>query len=381
MQLQMEKKIEQKIKKADQYAKGILNDQKDDSVLSQSEKDALKSLDGTYQSEREKKLEAYNQQENWKLVNTNIRRQIKRPIYKSLQFWHSAAAVLLILVLCGGAFIIYKDFRTSAPELVQPGKSMAYLEVNGKKKIDLTQTDTLLLFHEAEAQIDSGRITYTSNEGKLDRNEYHKINVPRNGEYYVVLSDGTKVWVNADSQIGFYSRFEDKKRIVELQGEAYFEVAKDENRPFIVRTNNMDVRVLGTHFNVKAYTNEDYTYTTLSEGKVVLKMGEQKAELIPDQQIVLNNQTGKYERKNVDALIYTAWKDGKFIFRDETLENIMSSISRWYDVEVFYPNQELKKELFSMRVDRYDNLEVLLKKMEKTGALRFNLNKKALIVK
>ncbi|WP_321516795.1 FecR domain-containing protein [Marinifilum fragile] len=377
----MEKKIEQKIKKADQYVKGILNNQKDDSVLSQSEKDALKSLDGTYQSEREKKLEAYNQQENWKLVNTNIRRQIKRPIYKSLQFWHSAAAVLFILVLCGGAVIIFKDFRTSAPELVQPGKSMAYLEVNGKKKIDLTQTDTLLLFHEAEAQIDSGRITYTSNEGKLDRNEYHKINVPRNGEYYVVLSDGTKVWVNADSQIGFYSRFEDKKRIVELQGEAYFEVAKDENRPFIVKTNNIDVRVLGTHFNVKAYTNEDYTYTTLSEGKVVLKMGEQKAELIPDQQIVLNNQTGKYEQKNVDASIYTAWKDGKFIFRDETLENIMSSISRWYDVEVFYPNQDLKKELFSMRVDRYDNLEVLLKKMEKTGALRFNLNKKALIVK
>jgi hypothetical protein len=379
----MDKKVENQIRKADAYSKSILRDQQEDSSLSQSEKDALQSIHkGAYESWREEHLSDFDQDKNWQKVEGQLQaRGQKAGKIRMLTIWRSVAAIVVIAVLAGAAYLLYSDMETSNPELVMPGKSIAYLEVNGKTKIDLTLADTLLTFHETKAQIDSGRITYSAEEKKKIRNEYHKINVPRNGEYYVVLSDGTKVWVNSESAIGYYSRFEDNKRIVDLQGEAYFEVAKDENRPFIVKTNNMDVRVLGTHFNVKAYPDETHTYTTLSEGKVQVKMGEEYAVIDPDQQVVLNNGTGKFEQKEVDASIYSAWVKGKFIFKDEPLENIMLTLSRWYDVEVFYPNQDIKDELYSMSVNRYDNIEVLLKKMEKTGALQFELKKNALIVR
>ncbi|WP_180335665.1 FecR family protein [Labilibaculum filiforme] len=377
----MVKKIENKIKKADAYAKSILNSKQDDSGMSALEKEALSALnDGSYKAWREKSIKVYNQEENWKRVEAQIKGRRNTPVYRTMQFWQSIAAVFVIFILAGGAYFIFNDLITTKPELIQPGTSLAYLEVNGDERIALAQKDTVLQFSKTKAMVNSGKITYSLYDSELSRNEYHKINVPRNGEYYVVLPDGTKAWVNSASSIGFYSQFSANKRIIELQGEAYFEVEKDSLRPFIVRTTNMDVRVLGTHFNVKAYADEDYTYTTLSEGKVQLTMGEKRANMIPNQQIVLDNLTGKYEAKQVDASIYTAWKDGKFIFRDEPLENIMSCLSRWYDIEVFYPNQDIKKELFSMRVNRYEDIDALLKKMEKTGALRFTLSKKAVVV-
>lgn len=378
----MDKKIENQIRKADAYSKSVLNDQRADSSLSQSEKDALSSVHkGEYEFWRKNHTAAYKQEQSWKEIEKELGGRNKSTKLRIMTVWRSVAAVVVIAMLAGAAYWLYSDVETKSPELVVPGKSIAYLEVNGKKKIDLTQADTLLRFHETKALIDSGMITYSAEQPKKVRNEYHNINVPRNGEYYVVLSDGTKVWVNSDSKIGFYSRFEDNKRVVDLQGEAYFEVAKDAKRPFYVKTNNMDVRVLGTHFNVKAYPDESFTYTTLSEGKVQVKMGEEYALMDPNQQVVLNNGTGKYEQKEVDASIYSAWVKGKFIFKDEPLENIMLTLSRWYDVEVFYPNQDIKDELYSMSVNRYDDIEVLLKKMEKTGALRFELKKNALIVR
>ena len=377
----MKKKIEEQIQKADTFAKSILKDESDTSELTERERIVLKSMEkGSYESNREKAIEKLNQQENWKRVEFEIKKRKKLPIYRTLQFWQPAAAVVLLFVLIGGAFRVFNDLRTTEPELVQPGTSIAYLEVDGIQKIALSKRDTVLVFDRVNAKIDSGKITYTQEEIKTSKNEFHRINVPRNGEYYVVLSDGTKVWVNSESAIGFNSHFSPDRRIVELEGEAYFEVAKDSLRPFIVKTNNMDVRVLGTQFNVKAYPDEEYTYTTLNEGSVKLTMGNQCTEMAPNQQVVLSNSSGTFQQKNVDASIYSAWIDGKFIFKDEPLENIMLALGRWYDVKIFFQNQNIMQERFSMSVDRYDNIEVLLRKMEKTEALRFSLKKKALVV-
>ncbi|WP_421918558.1 FecR domain-containing protein [Marinifilum sp.] len=377
----MKKNIEKQIRKADQYAKSILKNAKDDSGLSASEKEALLSIEnGRYQSERERKIKIYLRKENWKRVEKQIKEGTRTPIVKTLQFWYSAAAILLLIVLAGGAYLIYDDFRTNTPDLVQPGSSMAYLEVDGIEVIDLGKKDTTVMFDKLNARIDSGKITYSDGNKEFSGNDFHKIIVPRNAEYDVVLPDGTKVWINSESIIGFQPKYSSNIRIVELKGEAYFEVAKDSLRPFIVRTNDIDVRVLGTHFNVKAYGDEEYTYATLSEGKIILFVDEKMIEMKPDEQVVFNKVNREYEKNEVDASIYTAWKDGKFIFRDEPLENIMSALSRWYDIEVFYPNQDIKDDLYSMRVNRYDDIEVLLQKMEKTGALSFTLNKKALVV-
>lgn len=379
----MENRIENYIRKAKSYARLMLQDKSRDLNLDKKEKDALDSIDsGEYASWRTEKIKAYSQEENWKRVESELKIHKKpKGRVRFMKTWRSIAAIIVIGLIGAEGYLIYKDMQSSYPEMISPGKSMAYLEVNGSQRINLAVNDTLLMFKEAVVQIDSGRISYSAGEGKEKHNEYHKINVPRNGEFYVKLSDGTKVWVNSESKIGFKSKFNEKSRVVDLEGEAYFEVAKDATRPFIVKTSKMDVRVLGTHFNIKAYPNDDLAYTTLNEGSVRVNLEDESSMLKPNEQLVLDKRTGKYIQKEVDASIYSAWVKGQFIFKDESLENIMQTFSRWYDVEIFFLNQTIKHETFSMSVNRYDNIEVLLKKMEKTGAVSFELNKNALIVK
>jgi hypothetical protein len=299
-----------------------------------------------------------------------------------INYWQSAAAVLVIAILGSAGYILFEEFRSVEQEQIfMPGKSIAYLQVDNNKVIELNQVDTLLLFNKTKANLDSGRIVYSQAESTKEAIEYHKINVPRNGEYFVQLSDGTKVWVNSESSIGFKSRFDGKQRIVELSGEAYFEVAKNPDQPFIVRTDNMDIRVLGTHFNVKAYPDEEYTYATLNEGKIRVNKGELNEILAPNQQLALNNSTNEFSKQEVDASIYSAWVKGKFVFKDEKLEDILIALSRWYDIKIFYENARLKEDKFSISVNRYDDINVLLDHLQLTGGINFEISKNALIVK
>lgn len=194
------------------------------------------------------------------------------------------------------------------------------------------------------------------------------------------LSDGTKVWMNSESTLKFKSKFTGKQRVVDLEGEAYFEVAKNPKKPFIVRTPNTFLKVLGTKFNVKAYANEDYTYTTLNEGKVKLIMDDKQQFLAPNEQIVFNKRTNEYETKVVDASIYSAWTNGRLVFKDERLEDILSSLSRWYGLSVFYKNVSIKEERFSISVNRYDEIQPLLNHLELTRDIHLRINKSALIV-
>jgi ferric-dicitrate binding protein FerR (iron transport regulator) len=181
--------------------------------------------------------------------------------------------------------------------------------------------------------------------------------------------------------LGFHSRFDGKERIVDLCGEAYFDVAKNPDQPFIVRTSEMDIKVLGTQFNVKAYADENYTYATLNKGKIRINSNELEIDLVPDEQFVFENITGNFKKKQVDADIYSAWVKGRIVFKDETLENIMLSIGRWYDIHVFYKNSALKEERFSISLNRYENISSLLEHIEMTESVQFEINDKALIVK
>lgn len=376
----MENRIEKYIRKAKTYSKSILQGEKKDLHLDNKELEAIDTIESKiYETWREAKVKDFDREESWENSRV-VSSQKKSKTIQLLRHWKSVAAVLVIFLLGTEAYFIVKDIQKEDLNIT-PGKSIAYLEIDKNKHIELSSRDTLLLFEEAKAQIDSGSIVYSSTEARTKKNEYHKINVPRNGEYYVELSDGTKVWMNSESSLGFYSKFSDKARIVRLEGEAYFEVSKDKSRPFIVKTGDMDVRVLGTEFNVKSYPNDDHVFTTLKEGKVRVRVNDMNQTLLPNDQLVLNKQTGDIEKRQVNATIYSAWKDGMFVFKDERLEDILQAFSRWYDVEVFYPNSKMKEELFSMRVNRYEDINVILKKMEKTGVVHFELNKNALIVK
>ncbi|GAB7087175.1 FecR family protein [Marinifilum fragile] len=374
----MKESTEKYIEKAEKWSKIILTDEGEASDQDQEVFESLKS--GAYANWRKQHIHRFDKDHVKSRVDAEL--QINKTRKIGIPQWlQSVAAVLIIAMLAAGGYWIYSDMQTLKENHLLPGSSMAYLEIDNQEKIELTGKDTLLLFKESKAELDSGRIVYSSSEAQNQKVEYHRINVPRNGEFFVVLSDGTKVWINSGSQLGFHSKFTGKQRIVHLEGEAYFEVSKNPEQPFVVRTNNMDVRVLGTHFNVKAYDDDEFTYATLNEGKVHVFKGEMSEVLQPDEQLVLNNNTKAFKKQIVDASIYSAWVKGKMMFKDERLEDIMNSLSRWYDVSVFYRTEELKDRRFSISTNRYGDIQTLLDQMELTNRVRFEINKNAIVVK
>lgn len=374
---------EKYVLKAQKWAKAILNHKEDSLDLSKDEEVDIQSLrSGDYSKWRAKNEDKFDEELVWKQIENHILAKKKSKVIQLLRYWPSVAALFIIGLLSYQTFFMYNDYQRKQHEaLMVPGQSKAYLEIDNNQRIELGKLDTLMRFNKAQVKLKADQIAYNPLDSKLVEKEYHKLNVPRNAEYYLELSDGTKVWINSESTLGFHSRFDGKQRVVELNGEAYFEVAKNPNQPFIVRTAKADVKVLGTHFNVKAYSDEEYTYATLNEGKVRVINEKNEQDILPDEQIVINNATGDYTKKQVDSKIYSAWVKGKFVFKDERLEDILHTISRWYDIQVFYENQALQEERFSISLNRYANISSLLEHIEMTESVQFEVNDKVLIVK
>ncbi len=207
---------------------------------------------------------------------------------------------------------------------------------------------------------------------------------PRGGTYQMVLSDGSRVWLNADTRISFPSQFNGKERKILLQGEAYFEVAHNESRPFMVESEGQQVEVLGTHFNINSYANEGKTSTTLLEGSVrigIVEDGKKGAGVLlkPNEQSVLDN--GKISVKQVETSYAIAWKEGYFMFNSERLEIAMNKIARWYNLTIEYEDATLKEETIFGTISKYENVSQVLKMLEKTGVLVFEIEGKTLKVK
>ncbi|MFR7878861.1 MAG: FecR family protein, partial [Butyricimonas paravirosa] len=186
-------------------------------------------------------------------------------------------------------------------------------------------------------------------------------------EYMLTLSDGTKVFLNAETKLKFPTKFQKEERVVVLEGEAYFEVSKDVAHPFIVKTNGVEVKVLGTSFNLRSYSDENSIATTLVSGKVAMFAGENSEEIVPGEQAVYMKETGKMDVKPVDVTLYTAWHTGKFIFRNETLEEMMSYLARWYGVEYRFIDEGAKKLQIGARLDRYNNMNPIIEMLKMTG--------------
>ena len=201
--------------------------------------------------------------------------------------------------------------------------------------------------------------------------EYYTMNVPYGAEYNLRLPDGTKIYLNAGSSLRYPDQFSGETREIFLTGEAYFEVAPDSLHPFIVHTAEVAVRVLGTSFNVNAYPERETVAATLVEGSVQVNYKAGQQVIRPGMQLVYDKQNGKAEVSAVDTEVYTSWKDGYYYFKREPLENIMEVLSRWYDLNVFYHNQDLKRMEFGGRLKRYDDISYLLKKMEETQDVEF----------
>ena len=230
-----------------------------------------------------------------------------------------------------------------------------------------------LIFFPQNIQVKGNVVYYEENKDSVTLGEYNMIRTPLGGEYSLTLADGTKVWLNAMSELRYPVAFGEGVREVELKGEAYFQVAKDATKPFRVVVNDMQVEALGTEFNINAYRDDNCLRTTLAEGKVRVSYPDTRQEciLVPGEQAVLKEGVITTGQVNVDDII--AWKKGRFVFSDMSLEAIAHQLERWYDVEIRFDDTVAKYYRFTGVMKRYNELEQVLGLIEETTNVRFKV--------
>ncbi|TCC98147.1 FecR family protein [Pedobacter psychroterrae] len=299
------------------------------------------------------------------------------------------AASIFVSVAVGVYYFAYYGGSADTAQFVaehnpqiKPGGNKAYLTLSNGKRIVLSDSTTGTLAMQSGVKItktSDGQIVYqVTAEADADNGKYNVLEAPKGGQYQIVLIDGTKVWLNSASVLKYPARFSAAERKVELTGEAYFEVAKDKKKPFKIITDDQEIAVLGTHFNVNAYSDESDTKTTLIEGSVKVSSlsypSSRTADiddviLKPGQQSVLHK--GAFNVKNADTEEAIAWKNGYFIFENDNMDMIMRKLERWYDVEVAYIGAEGNRTKVMGTIDKNTDLAEVLKLLEATGKFKF----------
>jgi len=308
----------------------------------------------------------------------------------NFRYWLAAASVLLFLA-AGISLWQYttnqqrnQDHTAQVKSIIAPGRNRAILTLANGKKLDLDGTQTGMISREGASIVSKtadGKLTYGTNTDTQYKNAliYNTIETPRGGQYELTLGDGTKVWLNAGSSLKYPTTFTGKERSVELTGEAYFQVAKNKEKPFNVVLKGMKVEVLGTHFNVMAYDDEQKIETTLLEGSVKLTKNGNTRMLVPNQQGLLANGASDFSVRTVNTENVIAWKNGFFKFDDENIETIMRKVARWYDVDISYKGN-LKYKNFGGTVARFKDISQLLTTLELTGTVHFKIDGRRITV-
>ena len=302
-------------------------------------------------------------------------------------------AVLVTIMLIGVAVYQVVDCRKEDDNgllarkqpMSMKGGYRAYLELVTGERLVLDSTSNVTTRIEGAVIKAENKGTVIVDEQKTDSVtesvEYNRLVIPRGGEYKIVLADGSQVWINSQSVLEFPACFVGKERRVRLQGEAYFEVTKDTARPFIVEANGMEVKVYGTQFNVNT-RRDDQIQTTLVEGAVSVKpKGLAEVMLKPNQQAVFNKFAGRVTVRDVDVLSYVAWQRGNYYFENKSIGEILDELSLWYDIQVFFMNNEVRNERFSGYLPRYEEIDELLSLIEKTSHVRFEIKGRVIVVR
>lgn len=304
----------------------------------------------------------------------------KQSTPKTKKLWPYIAAAASVVLVAGIGLYFYSNQPADQVQGLQQyandvpaGSNKAYLTLANGKKILLTTATNGMLAEEGGVKITKtadGQLVYTiADEGTKSTGKYNRIETPIGGQYELQLPDGTRVWLNAASSLKYPASFYAlKERSVELSGEAYFEVAKDKTKPFLVKSKGQEVEVLGTHFDVNAYPDEQSVKTTLIEGSVKLNG---QLTLKPGQQSVLSD--GKFNVKEVNANDAADWKNGEFVFSNEPLTSILKKAARWYGVEIVYEQNLAKVPTFTGSVSRSENISSVLNMLEETSNVRFTI--------
>jgi transmembrane sensor len=317
--------------------------------------------------------------------NENIKQSVKTRNYR-----YAIAAIAFIIGVTT-FFYLQRNHNQKqynlAKEQVVPGKQGATLVLADGKKIILSAANKGKLAQEAGVVImktSEGELIYEiKDQGRSQTGQFNTLSTNKGETYQVRLPDGSLVWLNAASTIKYPVSFSGlKSRSVELSGEAYFEVAKNAGSPFIVQTDKAVIQVLGTHFNVTSYKDENASRTTLVEGKVSVSLSENAAArqtkiLKPGEQGII--QSGGIEVKSVNVDEAIAWKNGEFMFNNEDIKVVMNKISRWYDVEIVYQSSH-ENVLIWGSISRFKSISDVLKLIELTGAVHFKVQGRRVLV-
>ena len=317
----------------------------------------------------------------------NIQKKIRKRPNVFVRFMRYAAVLVAIVLVSVTVYQVVDypkedDDKLFVQEYPMPVKGgyKAYLELTTGERLVL---DTL---NKVIARVE-GAMIKTENAGTviidgqktdsvMEKSEYNRLVIPRGGEYKIVLADGSQVWINSQSVLEFPAYFVKGERRVRLKGEAYFEVSKDVEKPFIVEVENKEIRVLGTSFNVNDYDGK--FVTTLVTGKVDVRVGDENYILDPSMQICVENGNAVLNKVNTNE--FTAWKDGLFVFKKQKLQDVLDILSRWYDIVVFYQNADLKELHFTGTIERHNDIAEVVKFLEKTDMVNFTINGKTLVV-
>ena len=325
----------------------------------------------------------------WKQVQSRMNKNSRYRVKRYLKY----AAIIVAFVLAGGTWWMVKEnpeeiisVELSETSMLSPGTPKAYILFSSGQRMDLTTTehDTMIMEKGMQVRVgSSGKISYVPGDsGSILKQEivYNTIVVPRGGEYKLELADGTLVWLNSDSELRYPVKFAGSQRDVWLKGEGYFEVSKNPEKSFRVVVDDMIVKVLGTSFNINAYKDRGNILTTLVSGKVDIQdmSGKSLVVMNPNQQVDFRH--GKISVQEVDVTRFVSWIDGKFYFNDMTLENIMSQLQRWYDIEVFFVDEELKSYPFTGVIRRDFTAGQIFEIIEKTTRVKFNVRGKCVTV-
>lgn len=310
----------------------------------------------------------------------NLQREMGRTLHRK-KIWRNYKAIAAIVTLMLGVGLIWLNREMPAPMLVaeQPfilsgGTNAVLILEDGREIVLKGMKDTCLVLERGEVlrvnREEALVYDITALQGKPEK---HILKVPRGGEYKITLEDGTEVWMNSASELSYPVHFTGQERRVRLSGEAYFQVARNESMPFIVETEGMDIQVLGTVFNVMAYTDEPKNIVTLVEGSVKVQSFDAQAKVIlqPGQQVWLEN--GEMIVRPVNTRFATSWIHERFAFDRERMEEVMRKLSRWYNIDFFFVNPAMKQKSFTGSLPKYANIGKVLEIMEMTTAIHFEV--------
>lgn len=289
----------------------------------------------------------------------------------------AAAAVLALLLILRPGDGSKPEDRSSVPvpdyiETIVPGQAMATLIQSDGSSVDLKNEDILVKSSPKPVQ---ETVNSSNTREELETIACNVLNVPRGGEFHIVLEDSTEVWLNADSSLEYPESFSRAERRVKVSGEAYFKVHAEKDRPFYVSTAGQVVKVFGTEFGVNSYPEDTNVYTTLVSGKVGIFPEDLQSSMLflsPNHQAVFSKAEDNIHVEPVNSKVVTSWKDGMFVFEDQTLKQIMIQLSRWYDFEYEFEDEDAEMIQFKGRIHRYGKFADLLEILEKAGGIRFS---------